>query len=87
MLLKLPSLWAFALALMQPVIAEDTVSSGNYLIHLCNSGQLASQASELQDLLPQVYNGLQKVMADLQLGSASMLATPHSSRTPRAQQK
>lgn len=64
-------LWIFAVVLFQSVIAEDTVSSGHYLIHMCNSGQPNSEASELQSLLPQVYNGLQKVIADLKLGSAS----------------
>lgn len=71
MLFKPLSLLLFALALLHSVGAEDTVSSGNYLIHLCNSGQPDSEASKLQDLLPQVYNGLQKVIADLQLGTAS----------------
>lgn len=65
------TLWTSAVALFQSVIAEDTVSSGNYLIHMCNSGQPNSEASELQSLLPQVYNGLQNVIADLKLGSAS----------------
>lgn len=64
--------WIFALALQQSASAEDTVSSGNYLIHLCNANQPDSEASELQSLLPQVYNGLQDVMADLQLGTASL---------------
>ena len=64
-------LWIFALAVLRAVHAEDTVSSGNYLIHLCNSGQPGSEASKLQSLLPQVYNGIQKVIADLQLGTAS----------------
>ena len=67
---KCLSLWIFALVLLQPISAEDTVSSGNYLIHLCNSGQPGSEASKLQSLLPQVYDGLQKVISDLQ-GSAS----------------
>ena len=57
--------------LLQSVIAEDTVSSGNYLIHLCNAGRPNSEASKLQDVLPQVYSGLQKVIADLKLGTAS----------------
>lgn len=70
-LLKSLSLCIFALALLQLVGAEDTVSSGNYLIHLCKSGQPGSEASKLQSLLPQVYNGLQKVITDLQLGTAS----------------
>ena len=61
----------FALALLQPVIASDTVSSGNYLIHLCNSDLPNSYASKLQNLLPQVFNGLQNVITDLQLGTAS----------------
>ena len=65
------SQWIFALAFLQPVIALDTVSSGNYLIHLCNSDLPNSYASKLQALLPQVYNGLQNVIADLQLGTAS----------------
>lgn len=63
--------WILALAVLQSVSAEDTVSSGNYLIAFCNSGQPGSEASKLQNLLPQVYNGLQKVIADLQLGTAS----------------
>ena len=64
-------LWIFVMALLQPANTEDTVSSGNYLIHLCNAGQPGSEASKMQNLLPQVYNGLQKVIADLQLGTAS----------------
>ena len=64
-------IWTFALAVLQPVHAEDTVSSGNYLIHRCNAGQPGSQASKLQSLLPQVYDGIQKVIADLELGTAS----------------
>lgn len=71
MFIKCLSLCIFSLALLRPVSAEDTVSSGNYLIHLCNSGQPDSEASKLQKLLPQVYNGLEKVIADLQLGTAS----------------
>lgn len=66
------SQWIFALALLQPVTALDTVSSANYLIHLCNSDLPNSYASKLQKLLPQVVNGLQKVIADLQLGTASV---------------
>ena len=62
-------IWTFALAVLQPVHAVDTVSSGNYLIHRCNSGQPGSEASKLQSLLPQVYDGLLKVIADLELGS------------------
>ena len=65
------SLWVFAMAFLQPGNAEDTVSSGNYLIHLCNSEQPNSQASYLQALLPQIYDGLQNVIADLQRGTAS----------------
>ena len=72
MLLKSLSPCIFALALLPIASAEDTVSSGNYSIHLCNSGQLDSEASKLQKLLPQVYNGLQKVVADLQLGTGSL---------------
>lgn len=49
----------------------DTVSSGNYLIHLCNSGEPNSNASYLQDLLPQIYVNLQAVIADARLGTAS----------------
>ena len=71
MFFKCLSLCVVSLALLRPVSAEDTVSSGNYLIHLCNSGQPNSEASKLQRLLPQVYTGLQKVIADLQLGIAS----------------
>ena len=71
MFLESWTLWTLALAVLQPVHAEDTVSSGNYLIHRCNSGQPGSEASKLQSLLPQVYDGLQKVIADLQLGTAS----------------
>ena len=65
------SLWVLALALLQPVSAEDTVSSGSYLIHRCNSGQPNSEASRLQELLPRVWLGLHKVIADVQLGTAS----------------
>ena len=64
-------IWTFALAVLQPVHAEDTVSSGNYLIHRCNAGQPGSQASKLQSLLPDVYDGIQKVIADLLPGTAS----------------
>lgn len=71
MFVKYLSLWVFTLVLLQPVSTEDTVNSGNYLIHLCNSGQPGSEASKLQNLLPQLYNGLQKVITDLQLGTAS----------------
>ena len=70
MIFKSLSLWTFALVFLQPISAEDTVSSGNYLIHLCNSGQPGSEASQLQSLLPQVWDGLQKVILDLQ-GTAS----------------
>ena len=66
MILKSVSVWVFVLVLLRPISAEDTVSSGNYLIHLCNSGELGSEASYLQSLLPQVYDGLQKVILDLQ---------------------
>lgn len=66
MIFKSLSVRIFALFLLQPISAEDTVSSGNYLIHLCNSGQPGSEASQLQSLLPQVYDGLQKVILDLQ---------------------
>ena len=69
---RFPSQWVFALALLRLVIALDTVSSGNYLIHLCNSDLPNSYASKLQGLLPQIYDGLQKVIADLQLGTASI---------------
>ena len=65
------SQWILVLTLLQPVIALDMVSSGNYLIHLCNSGQPNSYASKLQALLPRVYNGLENVIADLTLGTAS----------------
>lgn len=71
MVLKSLSLCIFALVLLRTVNAEDTVSSGNYLIHLCNSGQPGSEASKLQSLLPQVYDGLQRVIADLQPGAVS----------------
>lgn len=50
---------------------EDTVSSGNYQIHLCNSGLPDSHASYLQVLLPQIYTNLQAVITDAQLGTAS----------------
>ena len=65
------SQWISALALLQPVIALDTISSGNYLIHRCQSDFPNSYASKLQRLLPQVFNGLQNVIADLRLGTAS----------------
>ena len=63
----------FALALLQPVIAVewDTVSSGNYRIHLCDADLPSSHAPALQDLLSRVYFGLQKVIVDLQLGTTS----------------
>ena len=65
------SFWVLAMALLQPVSAEDTIMSGGYLIHLCNSGQPNSEASRLQELLPRIRYGLRKVIADLQLGTAS----------------
>lgn len=71
MFLRFLSLRVFALALLHRVGAEDTVSSGNYLITRCNSGLPGSEASKMQTLLPQLYDGLQKVIADLQLGTAS----------------
>ena len=64
--------WIFQLSLLLSSNAEDTVSSGNYLIHLCNSEQPNSEASKLQDLLPQVWDGLQMVMADVQKGTDSL---------------
>ena len=64
--------WIFALALSLLRDFDDTVSSGNYLIHLCNYGQPNSEASKLQLLLPQVYDGLQLVIADLQQETASL---------------
>ena len=69
---RILSQWIFALALLQPVTALDTVDSGNYLIHRCDSDLPNSYAFKLQKLLPQVVNGLQNVIADLQLGTASM---------------
>lgn len=51
--------------------ANDTVSSGNYLIHLCGSEEPNSNASYLQDLLPHIYVNLQAVIADARLGTAS----------------
>ena len=64
--------WILALALSALHDFHDTVSSGNYLIHLCNDGQPDSKASKLQDLLPQVYDGLQLVITDLQQGTTSL---------------
>lgn len=63
--------WIFLAMYTQTSVADDTVSSGNYLIHLCNSGQRSSNAAYLQDLLPQIYSNLQAVIADAQLGTAS----------------
>ena len=50
---------------------DDTVSSGNYMIHLCNSEEPNSNASYLQELLPQIYSNVQAVIADARLGTAS----------------
>lgn len=55
-----------------PVWAEvDIVRSGNVRIHSCNSEQAESNASLLQDLLPQIRNNLQAVIKDAQLGTSS----------------
>ncbi len=51
--------------------SRDTVSSGNYLIHLCDSGKPNSNAIHLQELLPQINANLQAVIADAHLGTAS----------------
>ena len=72
MLARYLSPWILALAMSLASNSDDTVSSGNYLIHLCNSEKPDSEAFELQALLPQVYAGLQLVIADLQLGTASL---------------
>ena len=72
MILGSLSSWIFALSLLPSIRTEDTVNSGNYLIHLCNSEQPNSQAAELQILLPQVWKGLQRVIADLQKETGSL---------------
>lgn len=51
--------------------SRDTVSSGNFLIHLCDSGKPNSNAIHLQELLPQINANLQPVIADAHLGTAS----------------
>lgn len=65
--------WMFVARNTQTCAAKlgDTVSSGNYLIHLCDSGEPNSNASYLQNLLPQIYVNLQAVIADARLGTAS----------------
>jgi len=65
--------WIFVARNLQISAADpgDMVSSGNYLIHLCNSGDPNSNASYLQNLLPQIKVNLQAVIADAQLGTAS----------------
>jgi len=70
--------WSLFLPLLGLMVAPirtvpnmDTISSGNYLIHLCNSGEPDSHASYLQQLLPQIYTHLQAVIADSHLGTAS----------------
>ena len=50
---------------------EDTIGTGNYLIHLCSSGGSSSNASYLQQLLPQIQINLQAVIADAKQGTAS----------------
>ena len=50
---------------------EDTVSSGNYQIQNCNSHKAESDASYLQQLLPQIRTNLRAVIADARLGTAS----------------
>lgn len=66
-------IWIFvACAVRQAGAAkEDMVNSGNYLIYLCNASQPDSDASSLQALLPRVYDGLQAVIADAELGTSS----------------
>ncbi len=72
MLLRSLSPWIFALANLSFISAVDTVRSGHYLIHLCHSEQPKSKASNLQILLPRVWVGLQKVIADLEQGTTSL---------------
>lgn len=50
---------------------DDTVSSGNLLIHLCNSDEPNSNASYLQQLLPEISSNVQAVIADARLGTTS----------------
>ena len=50
---------------------SDIAQSGNYRFSLCGSGQPGSQASKLQSLLPYIWQNLQNVLADVELGTAS----------------
>ena len=49
----------------------DIAYSGNYLIRNCNAGKPGSYAEQLQNLLPQIHNTLQDVIADAFLGTTS----------------
>ena len=62
-----------ALLFIQPSQAQllDHTTSGSYQIRNCNAGQINSKASALQALLPQIYNNLQAVIADAELGNSS----------------
>ena len=61
------------LSLLQLVFAQnlDLARSGLYLIRNCNAGQTGSKAEYLQNLLPQIYANLQRVIADTELGDHS----------------
>ncbi len=57
--------------LCQAVFAqENLVRSGNYEIRFCGKGP-GSKAAQLQRLLPQFWDDLQLVLADLERGNAS----------------
>jgi len=49
----------------------DHTSSGNYQIRNCNAGRPNSQAAELLNLLPQIYDNLVAVIEDAKKGTAS----------------
>ena len=51
--------------------SADQATSGNYLILRCDAGLEGSMASDLQSLLPQIYNNLNGVIADATKGTAS----------------
>ena len=66
--------FAICLSLFLPFLQAgfaDHTNSGNYQIRNCDAGQTNSKASVLQALLPQIYNNLQAVIADAELGIAS----------------
>ena len=55
----------------------DATTSGNYRILKCNAGQEGSLASDLQILLPQIWENIQALIVDSNLG----ILSPHGFET------